>query len=146
MYHQFEINVINAFYNKFWSQFGKFFKRSLIFAFGVWRKNEGFTFLICYLLVINVYCFFDLLLFWWSWYMVSARGIFLMICSGVRDLERFFSCYFVVPISHTRKFRRNTYTLPLPCFSLKNHEQSFFLNHLFLPFISRINRGFYFCR
>ena len=94
MYHQFEINVINAFYNKFWSQFGKFFKRSLIFAFGVWRKNEGFTFLICYLLVINIYCFFDLLLFWWSWYMVSARGIFLMICSGVRDFGKVFFMLF----------------------------------------------------
>ena len=31
------------------------------------------------------------------------------------------------------------------CFSLKNHGQSFFLNHWFLQFNSRIIRGFYFC-
>ena len=58
--------------------------------------------------------------------------------------ERFFSCFIVVPISRTRKFRKNTHTLP--CFSLKNHGQSFFLNHLFLQFNSRINRGFCFCK
>ena len=34
----------------------------------------------------------------------------------------------------------------LPCFSLKNRGQSFFLNHLFLPFNFRINRRFYLCK
>ena len=67
--------------------FGKFFKCFWFFAFGIW-KNEGFTFLICCLLVINIYCFFDLLLFRWSWYMATARGIFLMICSSVWDFWR----------------------------------------------------------
>ena len=108
MYHQFEINVINAFYNKFWSQFGKFFKRSLIFAFGVWRKNEGFTFLICYLLVINVYCFFDLLLFQWSWYMVTAPAIFLMICSSVCDFCKVVFMLFCSSHLKYTKFRKKT--------------------------------------
>ena len=103
------------------------------------KKNEGFTFLICYLLVINIYCFFNehgtwLLLLEYFWWFVQVSAIF----------ERLFSCFFVVPISRTRKFRKKTHTLP--CFSLKNHGQSFFLNHLFLPFNSRINRGFYFCK
>ena len=31
------------------------------------------------------------------------------------------------------------------CFPLRNHGQRFFLNHLFLQFNSRINRGLYFC-
>ena len=104
------------------------------------KKNEGFTFLICYLLVINIYCFFNdhgtwLLLLQYFWWFVQVSAIF----------ERLFSCFFVVPISHTRKFRKK-YTHTLSCSSLKNHGQSFFLNHLFLPFNSRINRGFYFCK
>ena len=69
--HQFEIDVINAFYNKFWYQFGKFFKRYWFFAFGIWKKG-GFTFLICYFLVINIYWCFNLLLLRWSWYMVNC--------------------------------------------------------------------------
>ena len=40
MSHQFEINVINAFYNKFLNQFGKFFKRSLFLAFGIEKKRR----------------------------------------------------------------------------------------------------------
>ena len=35
MSHQFEINAINVFYNKFGNHFGKFFKRSWFFAFGI---------------------------------------------------------------------------------------------------------------
>ena len=84
MPHQFEINVINAFYSKFWNQFGKFPKHSWFFAFGIW-KNGGYTCLICYFLMINIYCFFDLLLFRWSWHMVTALEIFLLICSSVCD-------------------------------------------------------------
>ena len=55
--HQFEMNVINAFYNKFWNQFGKFFKGSCFFAFGIWKKG-GFAFLI-HFLVVNIYWCFD---------------------------------------------------------------------------------------
>ena len=77
-------NVINAFYSKFWNQFGKFPKHSWFFAFGIW-KNGGYTCLICYFLMINIYCFFDLLLFRWSWHMVTALEIFLLICSSVCD-------------------------------------------------------------
>ena len=103
-------------------------------------KNGSDTFLICYFLVINIYCFFDdhdtwlLLLEYFLWF-VQVSAVF----------ERLFKCYFAVPISLTRKFRKK-HTHTLPCFSLKNHGQSFFLNHLFLPFNSRINRGFYFCK
>ena len=92
--HQFEIDVINAFYNKFWNQFGKFFKRSWLFAFGIWKKG-GFTFLICYFLVINICWCFDFLLFRWSWYMVTCswnifgdlfkclpRVVFMLFCSS----------------------------------------------------------------
>ena len=51
--HQFEIDVINALYDKFWNQFGKFFKRSWFFAFGIWKKGS-FAFLIFYFLVVNI--------------------------------------------------------------------------------------------
>ena len=104
------------------------------------EKNGDDTFLICYFLVINIYCFFDdhdtwlLLLEYFLWF-VQVSAVF----------ERLFKCYFAVPISLTRKFRKK-HTHTLPCFSLKNHGQSFFLNHLFLSFNSRINRGFYFCK
>ena len=104
------------------------------------EKNGGNAFLICYFLAINIYCFFDdcgtwLLLLEYSLWFVQVSTVF----------ERLFKCYFAVPISLTRKFRKK-HTHTLPCFSLKNHGQSFFLNHLFLPFNSRINRGFYFLR
>ena len=47
MPYQFEKNVINAFYNKFRNQFGKFLKRSWFFAL-VSEKNGGYTCLTCY--------------------------------------------------------------------------------------------------
>ena len=40
MSHQFQINVISAFHNKFWSQFGKLFKRFWFFAFDIWKKRR----------------------------------------------------------------------------------------------------------
>ena len=92
------------------------------------EKNEGYTFLICYFLQLFEY-------FWWF---VQVSAIF----------ERLFSCYFVVPISLTGRFRKintHTHTHTPHCFSLKNNGQSFFLNHLFLQFSFRINYGFYFC-
>ena len=116
----------------------------MVFCFWHLKKRRLYVFNLCYLLVINVYCFFDLLLFQWSWYMVNAPGIFLMIYSSVCDFWEVVFMFFVVPVSYTRKFRKKTHTLP--CFSLKNHGQSFFLNHLFLQFNSRINRGFCFCK
>ena len=63
----------------------------------------------------------------------------------LRFLKGCLNAIFAVPISFTRKFRKNTHTHTPDCFSLKNHGQSFFLNHLFLPFNSRLNCGFYFC-
>ena len=61
-------------------------------------KNGGYMFLILsytlfsytlairyffIFLVINIYCFSDLLLFRLSWYMVTGLGIFLTICLSV---------------------------------------------------------------
>ena len=111
MPHQFEINVINAFYNKFWNQFGKFLKRSWFFAFGIWKKRRLYVFNLLFLqwlifIAFSIYCFFDdhgtwLLLLEYFWWFVQVSAIF----------ERLFSCYFVVPISLTRKFReKNTHT------------------------------------
>ena len=44
MSHQFEINLSNAFYNKFWNQCDKFFRRSWLFAFGIWKRMEAIRF------------------------------------------------------------------------------------------------------
>ena len=49
MYHEFQINVINAFYNKFWNQFGKLFKRSLFFTFDIWKKRRQYAFNLLFL-------------------------------------------------------------------------------------------------
>ena len=109
------------------------------------KKNEGFAFLICYLLVINVHCFVDLLLFQWSWYMATAPGILLMICSSACDFWKFFFMLFCSSrLTYKKNWQKHTHTIP--CFSLKNHRQNFFLSHLFLQFNSKINRGFYFCK
>ena len=92
-----------AFNNNFWNQFVKFFKRSWFFAFGIW-KNGVFTFLIFYFLVTNIYCFFDLLLFRWSWYVVTALGIFLMICSSFCD---FWKVVFMLVCSSHLTYKKN---------------------------------------
>ena len=107
------------------------------------KKTKAIRFQFAIFLVIDIYCFFDLLLFWWLWYMV---GIFLMICSSVCNFSKIVFMLFYT--SHlTRKFRdkTHTHTHTPHCFSLKNHGQNFFLNHLFLQFNSKINHGFYFC-
>ena len=49
MYHEFQINVINAFYNKFWNPFGKLFKRSLFFTFDIWKKRRRYVFNLLFL-------------------------------------------------------------------------------------------------
>ena len=104
------------------------------------EKKGSDTFLICYFLVINIYCFFDdhdtrLLLLEYFLLFVQVSAVF----------EKLFKCYFAVPISLRRKFLdRKTHTRH--CFPLKNHSQSFSLNRLFLQFNSTINSGFYFFR
>ena len=40
MFHQFEINAINVFYNKFGNHFGKFLKRFLVFCFWHLKKRR----------------------------------------------------------------------------------------------------------
>ena len=49
MPHQFERNIINAFYNKFWNQIGKFLKHSWFFAFGIWKKRRLYVFNLLFL-------------------------------------------------------------------------------------------------
>ena len=71
-------------------------------------------------------------------------NIFNDLFKCLRFLKGSFHAFFVVSVSHTRKFSKHTHTIP--CFSLKNHGRSFFFNHLFLQFNSKINRGFYFCK
>ena len=133
--------MINASYNNIIS-----FEISLVnflnvlgFSLLASEKNGGDTLLICYFFGDKYLLFFD-----WSWYMVTGLGIFLLFVQVSGIFERLLKCYFAVSISFTRKFRK-THTHTPDSFSLKNHRQSFFLNHLFLQFNSRINRGFYFC-
>ena len=105
------------------------------------EKNGGYKFLICYFLVVNIYCFFDdhgtwLLLLESFWWFAQVSAIF----------TRFLSCYFfLVPITLIGNFGKKTHTLAPHYFPLKNYGKSFFLNHLFLQFNSRLNGGFYFC-
>ena len=139
MSHQFQINVINAFYHKFWNQFGNLFKRSWFFAFDIWKKRRRYVFNLLFFVVISFYYFFDdhdtwlLLLECFLWF-VQVSAIF----------ERFFKCYFVVPISLTRKFRKNTHTRLF--FFEKWWAKFFFKLFVFaIQFYARINRGFYFC-
>ena len=55
--------------------------------------------------------------------MVTALGIFLTIFEIQESVvfERFFICYFAVPISLKRKFRKIKHAHTPDCFSLKNH-------------------------
>ena len=46
MSHEFQVNVINAFYNKFWNQISKI--QILKFCFWQLKKNGGYKFLIRY--------------------------------------------------------------------------------------------------
>ena len=123
MSHQFQINVISAFYNKFWNQFGKLFKRSWFFAFDIWKKRRRYVFNLLFFLVINIYCIFDdhdtwlLLLEYFLWFaQVSAFS------------ERLFKCYFAVPISLTRKFRKKHTQTRL--FFFQKLREKFFLKLL----------------
>ena len=138
MSHQFQINVISAFYNKFCNQFTKLFKRSWFFAFDIWKKRRRYVFNLLFFLVINIYCIFDdhdtwlLLLEYFLWFaQVSAFS------------ERLFKCYLQFPSHLQENLEKNTHKPD--CFSFKNYAKSFFLNYFFLQFNSRKNRGFYFC-
>ena len=106
------------------------------------EKNGDDTFLICYFLVINIYCFFDDHDTWlrWSWYM----DIFYDLFKCLRFLKGCLNAILQFPshLQENLEIKKHTHTPD--CFSLKNHGQSFFWNHLFLPFSSRINRGCYF--
>ena len=123
MSHQFQINVISAFYNKFCNQFTKLFKRSWFFAFDICKKRRRYVFNLLFFLVINIYCIFDdhdtwlLLLEYFLWFaQVSAFS------------ERLFKCCFVVPISLTRKFRKKHAQTRL--FFFQKLREKFFLKLL----------------
>ena len=110
------------------------------------EKNGGDTFLHRYFLV----------LFRWSWYMFLLLEYFSWFVQVSAVFERLVKCYFAVPISlknlekikpHTHRHTPDCFIFYffLLCFFFENHGKSFFWNHLFLQFNSRINRGFYFC-
>ena len=139
MSHQFQINVISAFYNKFWNQFGKLFKRSWFFAFDIWKKRRRYVFNLLFFVVINFYYFFD---YHDTWLLLLEYFLWFVQVSAV--LERLFKCYFTVPLSLTRKFRKKTIHTYQTVFPWKIMG-SFFLNYLFLQFNSRISPRFYFC-
>ena len=105
MSHQFQINVISAFYNKFWNQFGKLFKRSWFFAFDIWKKRRRYVFNLLFFVVINFYYFFD---YHDTWLLLLEYFLWFVQVSAV--FERLFKCYFVVPISLTKNFWKNTHT------------------------------------
>ena len=78
--------------------------------------------------------------------MVTALGIFYDLFKCLQFLKGCLNAILQFP-SHLqenlkKKTKNKTKHAP-DSFSLKNHAQSFFLNHLFLQFDSRINRGFY---
>ena len=98
MSHQFPINVVNLFYNNYWNQFGKVFKRSWFFAFDIWKKRRRYVFNLL---------FFSWLIFTsfgWSWSLLLEYFLWFVQVSAV--FERLFKCYFAVPISLTRTFRK----------------------------------------
>ena len=125
MSHQFEINVIKAFYQ---------------INLEITQVN-----LLNDLLVINIYCFF-----FFIYSMIMVRGycswnIFDDLFKCLRFLKGCFHAFLQFP-SHIQENLEKKKIHTLSCFSLKSHGQSFFLNLLFLQFNSRINRGFYFCK
>ena len=95
------------------------------------EKNGSDTFLICYFLVINIYCFFDdhdtwLLLLEYFWWFIQVSAVF----------ERLFKCYFTVPISLTRKFRdKKTHTHTRLFFFEKSWAKFFLKSFVFANLI-----------
>ena len=136
MSHQCQINKINASYNKFEISLVVNVLNVLVFLLLTSEENGGDSFLICNF-------FSDLyLLFRWSWYMVTAYGIFFYdLFKCLRFLKGCLNAIFQFP-SHLQENLEKKHTHTPDFFSLKNH--GFFLNQLFSQFNSRINRGFYF--
>ena len=95
------------------------------------EKNGSDMFLICYFLVINIYCFFDdhdtwLLLLEYFWWFIQVSAVF----------ERLFKCYFTVPISLTRKFRdKKTHTHTRLFFFEKSWAKFFLKSFVFANLI-----------
>ena len=120
MSHQFQINVINTFYNKFAIGLVNFLN---VFCFWHLKKAEALRFQFAIFLVINIYCFFDdhdiclLLLEYFLWF-AQVSTFF----------ERLFKCYFAAHISLIRKIRKKTLQLDLATHNHLVHKRT--LNHL----------------
>ena len=69
---------------------------------------------------------------------------FYYLFKGLRFLKVCLNAILQFPSHFEENFQKKN-THARHCFSLKNHRQSFSLNHLFLQFNSRINSGSYFC-
>ena len=127
MSHQSQINVISAFYNKFWNQFDNFFKRSWLFAFDIWKKRRWY--------VCNISFFYWLIFIAFSMIMIHGYcswNIFDDLFKCLRFLKGCLNAILQFPshLQENLEIKKHTHTPD--CFSLKNHGQSFFLNHLFL--------------
>ena len=76
--------------------------------------------------------------------MVTALGIFYDLFKCLQFLKGCLNAILQFPSHLQENLKKKDKTKHAPhSFSLKNHGQSFFLNHLLLQFDSRINRGFY---
>ena len=69
---------------------------------------------------------------------------FYYLFKGLRFLKVCLNVILQFPSHFEENFQKKN-THARHCFSLKNHRQSFSLNHLFLQFNPRRNSGFYFC-
>ena len=74
-----------------------------------------------------------------------SRNIFDDLFKCLRFLKGSLHVFFVVPISHTRKFRKKTHT-HYHVFFFEKSWAKFYLNYLFLQFNSKINLGLSFCK
>ena len=128
---QFEINVTLHFIINFEISLVNLLNVLVFFCFWHLKKRRLYIFNLLFfrfiafsMIMVHGYC---------SW------NIFNDLFKFLRFLKSYFQAILQFPSQ-----KKNTHTPP-PCFSLKNHGQKFFLNHLFLQFNSKINRGF-FCK
>ena len=115
MSHQFEINVINAFHDKFCNDIGKFLKSSCFFVFGIQKKRRLYVFnfisfaRICYLLCLLLFRFIAVSVImvhgYYSW------NIFDDLFKYLQFLKGCFHAFMQFP-SHTQEHveKKNTHT------------------------------------
>ena len=103
MSYQFQISVINTFYNNFEINLVNFLN-VLGFLLLTSEKNGGYTFLICYFLVIDIYCFFD---DHDTWLMLF---IFDDLFKCLRFLEGYLNAILQFPSQLQERLEKNTHT------------------------------------